>query len=392
MGKPSKGVIEAQSHMTKLSYMCQDKGLEAHPDKTGYILIKGAKKDVSKMEKELKLNPLKFGDFYMSRKIQDKYLGQILHQDGLAASVAATVAEKAGKFKGAVFEIRSVVEEYSMQTMGSMMAAKTLLERALLPSLLAGAGNWTGISKKTEEECDNLILMFWRVLYKIPESTPRIGIFAETATLRTKWRVWKDKILLVRRLQQQDSSSLARRVYETQLRLGLPGLAREVSEICDKVKIPNINFSNVKTEKIEENIFYHHYSDMKELIKSCKKMSRIQHEDFRREQDYMHDKSIDSSRTQLRVRLEMLETFKDNYRSKYRTLERGQEDRDPGLLCGDCGLTRDTQSHCLTCPAWAEDRDRLDLDCIEDLVKYFQRVLRGREDKARKARRREDKE
>ena len=148
----------------------------------------------------------------------------------------------------------------------------------------------------------------------------------------------------------------------------------------------------MKTEKIEENIFYHHYSDMKELIKSCKKMSKIQHEDFRKEQDYMHDKSIDSSRTQLRVRLEMLETFKDNYRSKYRTLERGQEDRDPGLLCGDCGLTRDTQSHCLTCPAWAEDRDRLDLDCIEDLVKYFQRVLRGREDKARKARRREDKE
>ena len=53
VGKPSKGVIEAQSHMTKLSYMRQDKGLEAHPDKTGYILIKGAKKDVSKMEREL---------------------------------------------------------------------------------------------------------------------------------------------------------------------------------------------------------------------------------------------------------------------------------------------------------------------------------------------------
>ena len=156
------------------------------PDKTGYILIKGAKKDVSKMERELKLNLLKFGDFYLSRKIQDKYLGQILHQDGLAASVAATVAEKAGKFKWAVFVIRSVVEEYSMQTMGSMMDAKTLLERALLPSLLAGAGNWTGISKKTEEECDNLILIFWHVLYKIPESTPQIGIFAETATLRTK--------------------------------------------------------------------------------------------------------------------------------------------------------------------------------------------------------------
>ena len=131
---------------------------------------------------------------------------------------------------------------------------------------------------------------------------------------------------------------------------------------------------------------------MKQEIGKCKKMDKIQHEDFTKEQGYMNEKSIESSRTQLRVRLEMLETFKDNYRSKYRTLGRGEEDRDPGLLCGDCGMARDSQSHCLTCPAWAEDRDRLDLDCIEDLVKYFQRVLRGREDKARKARRSEDKE
>ena len=80
----------------------------------------------------------------------------------------------------------------------------------------------------------------------------------------------------------------------------------------------------------------------------------------------MHNKSIDSSRTQQMVRLDML-----------RTLERGEEDRDSGHLCGDCGLTRDTQSHCLSCPAWYEDRDRLDLECIEDLVKYFKQVLRG---------------
>ena len=198
--------------------------------------------------------------------------------------------------------------------------------------------------------------------------------------------------MMVRRLQQQDTSSLARRVYETQLRLGLPGLAKEVSNICNIIKIPDINFNNVKKEKIQEQLFYHHYKDMKEEIQNCKKMSQIKHKDFRKEQDYMNDKSIDSSRTQLRVRLEMLETFKDNYRSKYRTLSRGEEDQDPGLLCGDCGLARDSQSHCLTCPAWAEDRDRLDLGCIEDLVKYFQRVLRGREDKTRKARTRQEKQ
>ena len=102
---------------------------------------------------------------------------------------------------------------------------------------------------------------------------------------------------------------------------------------------------------------------------------------FRKEQEYMNSKSIESSRTQLRVRLEMVETFRDNFRLKYRTLDKGEEDSDPGLQCGDCGQDRDTQSHCLVCPAWAEARDRLDLSCIADMVLFYPGVLKGREEK-----------
>ena len=139
-------------------------------------------------------------------------------------------------------------------------------------------------------------------------------------------------------------------------------------------------------------MFYHHYKDMKEEIQNCKNISCIKQEDFRKEQEYMNDKSIKRSRTQLKVRLEMVESFKDNYRSKYRILSRGEEDRKTLASSVATGLSRDTQSHCLTCLVWAQDRDRLDLGCIEDLVKYFQRVLPGREDKARKARTRQETE
>ena len=112
--------------MTKLAFLFEDKGLQAHPDKTCYIVMKGSKKDVNKMENELKLNPIEFGQFVMFRKKEDKYLGQVLHEDGLAASVDATVASRAGKFKCVMFEVRSVIEEFSMQAMGGMSAAKTL--------------------------------------------------------------------------------------------------------------------------------------------------------------------------------------------------------------------------------------------------------------------------
>ena len=133
------------------------------------------------------------------------------------------------------------------------MAAKTLLERALLPSLLAGSCNWTGVRKETEEACDELIYLFWRCMFKVPESTPKIGLIAETSTIRTKWRIWTQKLMLVKRLQNKNMSVLARQIYEKQLKLGLPGLAKEVTVICDKISIPDINFVQVKKDKIEGN-------------------------------------------------------------------------------------------------------------------------------------------
>ena len=61
-------------------------------------------------------------------------------------------------------------------------------------------------------------------------------------------------------------SVLARQIYERQVKLELPGLAREVKTICESLNIPDINLSHVRKEKIDEYIFFHHYMDMKELI------------------------------------------------------------------------------------------------------------------------------
>ena len=99
-------------------------------------MIKGNKQDVVMIEKELKMTSISitFANFTMKRKLKDKYLVQIIHEDGLEASVAATVEDRAGKFKGTVFEIR--FKEFSKQSISVMMAAKILLEKALLPSLI----------------------------------------------------------------------------------------------------------------------------------------------------------------------------------------------------------------------------------------------------------------
>ena len=87
---------------------------------------------------------MKFGDFPVKERVSDKYLGQVLHGGGLDDSALATVRERAGKIKGVSMEIKTIIEEFEMQAMGGLMAARELWERALIPSLLSGSGTWFG--------------------------------------------------------------------------------------------------------------------------------------------------------------------------------------------------------------------------------------------------------
>ena len=44
-----------------------------------------------------------FGDIPMKRMEQMKYLGDMLHEDGLTTSVDATVMDRMAKIKGSIF-------------------------------------------------------------------------------------------------------------------------------------------------------------------------------------------------------------------------------------------------------------------------------------------------
>ena len=152
-----------------------------------------------------------------------------------------------------------------------------------------------------------------------------------------------------------------------------------MTEICEKVKVKDVNHNIVKKEVIKEAVFWNHYVDMKEEMDKFSKLEKIKHEDYRTEQEYMKDKSIEKIRCQFRIRTQLVSMFKDNFRNKHRKLPRGQEDEDQGLLCGDCRGARDTQAHCLVCPAWQVAREGLNFAVTEDMVLYFRRVLEGRE-------------
>ena len=83
--KGSKDVLGAQVGNIKLAAMLQEKGLEAHPEKTCFIIC-GSKKYKQDVERDLKGRKIMFGKFPVKQKDSDKYLGQILHTGGLEES------------------------------------------------------------------------------------------------------------------------------------------------------------------------------------------------------------------------------------------------------------------------------------------------------------------
>ena len=79
-------------------------GLKEHPNKSCFIVC-GSKEYKSQVMEELKLTTLSVGKIYMNQEVIVKYVGMALHEDGVEASIKATIEDRDGKIRGATFEI-----------------------------------------------------------------------------------------------------------------------------------------------------------------------------------------------------------------------------------------------------------------------------------------------
>ena len=206
-------VQAARAGCIKVNIVMISKQLELIKDKTSFIMF-GRKEDVARARKEVERSPIMCGSFVTKDNIMDKWLGDMFHQDGLAASVKATVEDRAAKVKGACYEALAIVEDWRSQMVGGFRSAMDLFELAILPTLLYNAENWVGIDKKTEEKLENLQLFFLRLALRVPASTPKLALRSETGMRSMKARIWMKKLMFVHHVRQLKASVLAKQVCE----------------------------------------------------------------------------------------------------------------------------------------------------------------------------------
>ena len=133
----------------------KQRGLALNQDKSVCVII-GSKKQKLKASEEIEKDPLHCGEFVTKEKKEEKWLGQIISEGGLADSVAKTVTARTGKIKAACLEIVQVVNDWRADAVGGMETAILLWESCCISSLLHGAGTWTDISGTTEQKLNSL--------------------------------------------------------------------------------------------------------------------------------------------------------------------------------------------------------------------------------------------
>lgn len=113
VGILNEDVRKARNHNIWIDDMMMEKLLDAHPEKTLYI-VTGSFSYKKKVKKELNDSPLIFRSFTMEEKQSKMYLDQIINSGGHVRTYIATLQEIIGRIKGATLEIKSIIEEFAM--------------------------------------------------------------------------------------------------------------------------------------------------------------------------------------------------------------------------------------------------------------------------------------
>ena len=82
--------------------MARSKLLEMHPEKT-FFMASGSKEQIKEIADEIFIKPLMFGNFEMKKKPMEKWLGELISDEGVDKSIVATVKRRSRTITAAIF-------------------------------------------------------------------------------------------------------------------------------------------------------------------------------------------------------------------------------------------------------------------------------------------------
>ena len=303
----------------------------------------------------------------------------MIHEEGLEKSVEATITSRYGRILNSIIEVSAILDDFRIDTIGGMKAGLEIFELAILPSLLNNADVWIELGKTSSDKLENLQNTMFRYLFGVPVSTPTPLLRFDLGCVKMEERVTKKKLLFLYHLVcLKGKDSLAGEIFDLQAKYDFPGLVTECRQFLQTYDLPNIIDRKIEVTKNQWKSLVKaklNSISQKEIYSEFSKYSKLTGKNFENEsldiKDYVKNMKLRDARTNFRIRSNML-NFKMNRKND-------QMYAQDLWKCDDCH-SMDSQAHIVWCPAYAALREGKNLESDRDLVEYYQKVMKIRED------------
>ena len=237
---------------------------------------------------------------------------------------------------------------------------------------------WVGISEESILQLESIQNLFLRTLLETPFSTPKPAMKWETGVLSMKTRIMQNKLVFINAIKHLDDDCLAKQIYDEQVYNKWPGLAKECSIFCSDLGLPDITqmcySKNVWKGMVKKASLTFEKECLNKCIDNYKKLVDLRDVPYGLK-DYIKTNNIKSARLMFSEKSKMIDA-KMNYKNDPRYKQQAWK-------CDSCGDLED-QSHLRICKAYQQVRNKLNLDNPNDLVQYFQEVMKIRIEKRKK--------
>ena len=163
----------------------------------------------------------------------------------------ATVDKRYGACLHAILELKSVIEDFRMHSLGGIKVGFDIFNLAILPALIYNADTWYEMNTKTIKRLENLQNIFMRCMLSVPNSTPMAALNWDCGFLSVEFSINQKKLIFLHYLVNLDKSALASEIFTIQKENNLPGFVSEGRHLIDMFSLPNIIDDNTEFTKYQ---------------------------------------------------------------------------------------------------------------------------------------------
>ena len=349
----SKCGTTSQAMNTTVNAFIESKKLELNPKKCAQIHI----------GKKCGLCPeLKVHGSIVKKVEQEKYLGDIIHQNGKSN---ATIVERVSKGNGILTNIRAIIKDIPLGNRRVQIGLE-LRNAWFINGLLYNSEVWPQLSKKNTDDLCKLDQQLLREILGAHSKVPVEMLYLETATLQIPQIITLRRLMYLQTLVKRSDEELTSRVFTAMKSDPKPGdwcemVQKDFENInlhINEIHIKQMDKSEWK-KLINEKVRTMQFETLKRMQQEHTKVKHIEYAHFNSPQEYLQGNSFNNEECSLmfNLRCRTVEGIKGNFQGMF-----GGDQK-----CELCLMSIDTQEHVMQCPV-LEDHIRWDHTIQYDYV------------------------